>query len=84
MAGLGTSELLLCLSPDDFALLASSVLDFQHALGQFAAECEVTGMKIRTSSLLEKVTAPGGRVKSILGVLFMDDGKLQTEMDNLQ
>ncbi len=34
---------------DDVVLLASSHCDLQHALGWFAAECEVVGMKVSTS-----------------------------------
>ncbi|KAK3511772.1 hypothetical protein QTP70_021807 [Hemibagrus guttatus] len=34
---------------DDVVLLASSGLDLQHALGRFAAECEVAGMRVSTS-----------------------------------
>ncbi|GAA6103504.1 uncharacterized protein LOC122141275, partial [Tachysurus ichikawai] len=34
---------------DDDVLLASSNQDLQRALGRFAAECEVAGMRISTS-----------------------------------
>ncbi len=34
---------------DDVVLLASSHCDLQHALGQFAAECVVGGMKVSAS-----------------------------------
>ncbi|KAL0150867.1 hypothetical protein M9458_053786, partial [Cirrhinus mrigala] len=34
---------------DDIVLLASSGLDLQHALGWFAVECDMVGMKISTS-----------------------------------
>ncbi|KAK3527908.1 hypothetical protein QTP86_011240 [Hemibagrus guttatus] len=36
---------------DDVVLLAPSSLDLQHALGCFAAECEVAGMRVSTSKL---------------------------------
>ena len=34
---------------DDVVLMAPSVCDLQHSLDQFAAECEVAGMRISTS-----------------------------------
>ena len=34
---------------DDVILLASSDCDPQHALGKFAAECQVAGMRVSTS-----------------------------------
>lgn len=42
-------SLCLTLFEDDLVLLASSEWDIQHALGWFAAKCEVVGMKISTS-----------------------------------
>lgn len=41
--------LCLTLFEDDLVLLASSEWNIQHALGWFAAECEVVGMKISIS-----------------------------------
>ena len=35
---------------DDVVLLATSYRDLQHALGQFAAECEAVGMRVSTSN----------------------------------
>ena len=47
MSGLETSGLRLF--ADDAVLLASSDLDLQHALGRFADECDVVGMRVSTS-----------------------------------
>ncbi|KAK3561338.1 hypothetical protein QTP86_030637 [Hemibagrus guttatus] len=45
----GDHRISLLLFADDVVLLAPSILDIQHALGHFAAECEVAGMRVRTS-----------------------------------
>lgn len=47
VCGLQTSELHLFFADD--MVFASSACDLQHALGQFAAECEAPGMKVSTS-----------------------------------
>lgn len=50
LSNLGTTGLRLCFFADDIGMLASSSLDFQCALGQFAGECEAAGMRICTES----------------------------------
>ncbi len=45
----GDLRIVSLLFADDVVLLASSHCDLQHAVGQFAAECEVVGMKVSTS-----------------------------------
>ena len=81
---------------DDVVLLASSNCDLQHALGQFAAECEAVGMRISTSKseamvLCRKKVACPLRVGTeflpqveefkYLGVLFTSEGKMEREID---
>ena len=46
---LGTSVLHLYSLADEVVQLASSNRNLQHTLGQFAAECEVAGMKLSSS-----------------------------------
>ena len=45
----GDLRLASLLFADDVVLLATSDHDLQHALGRFAAECEVVGMRVSTS-----------------------------------
>ncbi|KAK3530227.1 hypothetical protein QTP86_020143, partial [Hemibagrus guttatus] len=81
---------------DDVVLLASSGLDLQHALGRFAAECEVAGMRVSTSKSeamvldRKKVACTlqvGGEVLpqveefKYLGVLFTSEGRMDHEID---
>ncbi|KAK3542195.1 hypothetical protein QTP86_017365 [Hemibagrus guttatus] len=81
---------------DDVVLLASSGLDFQHALGRFAAECEAAGMRVSTSKSeamvldRKKVACTlqvGGEVLpqveefKYLGVLFTSEGRMDREID---
>ncbi|KAK3518667.1 hypothetical protein QTP70_007160 [Hemibagrus guttatus] len=81
---------------DDVALLASSGLDLQHALGCFAAECEAAGMRVSTSKseamvLNRKKVActlqVGGEVLpqveefKYLGVFFTSEGRMDREID---
>ena len=70
--------------------------DLQHALGRFAAECEVVGMRVSTSKseamvLCRKTVECSLRVTSellpqakefkYLGVLVTSEGKIEREMD---
>ncbi|KAK3512562.1 hypothetical protein QTP70_017239, partial [Hemibagrus guttatus] len=81
---------------DDVVLLASSGLDLQHALGRFAAECEVAGMRVSTSKSeamvldRKKVVCTlqvGGEVLpqveefKYLGILFTSEGRMDHEID---
>ncbi|KAK3572444.1 hypothetical protein QTP86_032667 [Hemibagrus guttatus] len=81
---------------DDVVLLAPSSLDLQHALGRFAAECEVAGMRVSTSKseamvLYRKKVActiqVGGELLpqveefKYLGVLFTSEGRMDREID---
>ncbi|KAK3533819.1 hypothetical protein QTP70_031294 [Hemibagrus guttatus] len=81
---------------DDVVLLAPSSLDLQHALGRFAAESEVAGMRVSTSKseamvLNRKKVActlqVGGEVLpqveefKYLGVLFTTEGRMDGEID---
>ncbi|KAK3532712.1 hypothetical protein QTP86_028082, partial [Hemibagrus guttatus] len=82
---------------DDVVLLAPSSLDLQHALGRFAAECEVAGMRVSTSKSeamvldRKKVACTlqvGGEVLpqveefKYLGVLFTSEGRMDHEIDS--
>ncbi|KAK3523071.1 hypothetical protein QTP86_012652 [Hemibagrus guttatus] len=81
---------------DDVVLLAPSSLDLQHALGRFAAECEVAGMRVSTSKSevmvldRKKVACTlhvGGELLpqveefKYLGVLFTSEGRMDREID---
>ncbi|KAK3514795.1 hypothetical protein QTP70_032195, partial [Hemibagrus guttatus] len=81
---------------DDVVLLAPSSLDLQHALGCFAAECEVAGMRVSTSKSeamvldREKVACThqvGGEFLpqveefKYLRVLFMSEGRMDRKLD---
>ncbi|KAK3521399.1 hypothetical protein QTP70_004353 [Hemibagrus guttatus] len=81
---------------DDVVLLAPSSLDLQHALGCFAAECDVAGMRVSTSKLAamvlnrKKVACTlqvGGKVLpqveefKYLEVLFTSEGRMDREID---
>ncbi|KAK3538555.1 hypothetical protein QTP86_006718 [Hemibagrus guttatus] len=81
---------------DDVVLLAPSNLDLQHALGHFAAECEVAGMRVSTSKSeamvldRKKVVCTlqvGGEVLpqveefKYLGILFTSEGRMDREID---
>ncbi len=81
---------------DDVVLLASLGLDLQRALGRFAVECDVAGMRINTSKseamVLDRkqVACPlqvGGeflpQVEAFkyLGVLFTSEGRMEREID---
>ncbi|KAK3508670.1 hypothetical protein QTP70_003319 [Hemibagrus guttatus] len=81
---------------DDVVLLAPSSLELQHALGRFAAECEVAGMRVSTSKSeamvldRKKVACTlqvGGEVLpqvkefKYLGVLFTSEGRMDREID---
>jgi len=75
---------------DDVVLLATSDRDLQHALGQFAAECEAVRMRVSTS-ISRKMVECSLRVVSelllqakefkYLGLLFVSEGKMEREMD---
>ena len=45
----GDLKIASLLFADDVVLMASSAVDPQHSLGQFAAECKAAGMRISTS-----------------------------------
>ncbi|KAK0135127.1 hypothetical protein N1851_029060 [Merluccius polli] len=108
----GDLKIATLLFADDVVLLDSSDRDLQHfvlwtwrrlttvspppALGRFAAECEVVGMKVSTSKseamvLCWKTVECSLRVGSellpqvkefqYLGVLFTSEGKMEHEMD---
>ncbi|KAK3519761.1 hypothetical protein QTP70_003904 [Hemibagrus guttatus] len=81
---------------DDVVLLAPSSQDLQHALGWFAAVCEVTWMRISTSKSKvmvlnrKKVACPlqvGGEFLpqveefKYLRVLFTSEGRMECEID---
>ncbi|KAK3552109.1 hypothetical protein QTP86_000648 [Hemibagrus guttatus] len=81
---------------NDVVLLAPSSLDLKHALGHFAAECEVAGMRVSTSKseamvLNRKKVActlqvgwevlPQVEEFKYLGVLFMSEGRMDREID---
>ncbi|KAK3544083.1 hypothetical protein QTP86_001214 [Hemibagrus guttatus] len=81
---------------DDVVLLAPSSLGLQHALGRFAAECEVAGMRDSTSKSeamvldRKKVACTlqvGGEVLpqveefKYLRVLFTSEGRMDREID---
>ncbi|KAK3557953.1 hypothetical protein QTP86_003870 [Hemibagrus guttatus] len=83
---------------DDVVLLAPSSLDLQHALGRFAAECEVAGMRVSTSKLeamvldWKKVACtlqvggeglPQVEEFKYLRVLFTSEGRMDHEIDGL-
>ncbi len=51
----GGLRISLLLFTDDVVLMAPSVCDPQHLMDQFAAECEVAGMRISTSTSEAKV-----------------------------
>ncbi|KAK3569879.1 hypothetical protein QTP86_006755 [Hemibagrus guttatus] len=80
----------------DVVLLAPSSQDLQHALGRFAAECEVAGMRISTSKseamvLNRKKVActlqvggeclPQVEEFKYLGVLFTSEGRMDRGID---
>ncbi|KAK3513805.1 hypothetical protein QTP70_028875, partial [Hemibagrus guttatus] len=90
------SRSLVRIASYDVVLLAPSSLDLQHALGRFAAECEVAGMRVSTSNseamvLNRKKVActlqVGGEVLpqveefKYLGVLFTSEGRMDREID---
>ncbi|KAK3543164.1 hypothetical protein QTP70_012267 [Hemibagrus guttatus] len=54
----GDHRISLLIFADDVVMLAPSSLDLQHALGRFAAECEVAGMRVSTSK--SELCHPGG------------------------
>ncbi|KAK3523213.1 hypothetical protein QTP86_022937 [Hemibagrus guttatus] len=77
-------------------MLSCWLLDLQHALGRFAAECEATGMRVSTSKSeamvldRKKVACTlqvGGEVLpqveqfKYLGVLFTSEGRMDREID---
>ncbi|KAK3521652.1 hypothetical protein QTP70_014704, partial [Hemibagrus guttatus] len=81
---------------DDVVLLAPSSQDLQHALGRFAAECEVAGMRVSTSKSEAMVLArkkvactlqvggeflPQVEEFKYCGVLFMSEGRMDCEID---
>jgi len=90
----GDLEIASLLFADDLVLLATSNL--QHALGQFAAECEAVMMRVSTSkseamALCRKMVECSLRVGiellsqakefKYLGVLFTSEDKMEQEMD---
>ncbi|KAK3545104.1 hypothetical protein QTP70_000616 [Hemibagrus guttatus] len=92
----GDHRISLLIFADDVVLLAPSSLDLQHALGRFAAECEVAGMRVSTSKSeaivldRKKVACTlqvGGEVLpqveefKYLGVLFTSEGRMDREID---
>ena len=92
----GNHRIASLLFADDVVLLASSNQDLQCALGRFAAECDMAGMRISTSKSeamvldRKKVTCPlwvGGeplpQVEEFkyLGVLFTSGGRMEREID---
>ncbi|XP_061894160.1 solute carrier family 25 member 55a isoform X1 [Entelurus aequoreus] len=81
---------------DDVVLTASSGQDLQLSLDRFAAECEVTGMRISTSKSESMVlarkrvechlrvaeeTLPQVEEFKYLGVLFTSEGRVDREID---
>ena len=77
-------------------MLAPSSQDLQHVLEQFAAQCELAGMRISTSKseamvLDRKMVACSLRVGGeilpqveefkYLGVLFTSEGRMEREID---
>ncbi|KAK3528482.1 hypothetical protein QTP70_000305 [Hemibagrus guttatus] len=72
----------------------ASCLDLQHALGRFAAECEVAGMRVSTSKseamvldqkkvacTLQVEVLPQVEEFKYLGVLFTSEGRMDREID---
>lgn len=75
---------------DDVLLLASSIHDFPHVNGRFAAECEMGGRRILTFSDWKRVACPlrvGGEVLThldefkYLGVFFRSEGTMECELE---
>uniref|UniRef100_A0A671UC54 ribonuclease H n=1 Tax=Sparus aurata TaxID=8175 RepID=A0A671UC54_SPAAU len=98
MEGLQVGDLKIAslLFADDVVLMASSAVDLQCSLDQFAAECEAAGMRISTSKseamvlsrkpvdcLLQvgNVSLPQVKEFKYLGVLFMSEGMMGREID---
>ncbi|KAK3527104.1 hypothetical protein QTP86_010820 [Hemibagrus guttatus] len=92
----GDHRISLLIFADDVVLLAPSSLDLQHALGHFAAACEVAGMRVSTSKSgamvldREKVACTlqvGGEFLpqveefKYLGVLFTSEGRMDRKID---
>ncbi|KAK3533017.1 hypothetical protein QTP70_006234 [Hemibagrus guttatus] len=90
------SRSLVRIASYDLVLLAPSSQDLQHALGHFAAECEVAGMRVSTSKSeamvldWKKVACTlqvGGELLpqveefKYLGVLFTSEGRMDREID---
>ncbi len=94
--GFGDHAISSLLFADDVVVLATSDQDLQHALGRFAAECEVVGMRISASKseamvLSRKrvafplqvggVLLPQVEEFKYLGVLFTSEGRMEREID---
>ncbi|KAJ0002535.1 hypothetical protein NQD34_007684 [Periophthalmus magnuspinnatus] len=92
----GNHRISSLLFADDVVLMASLSQDLQQALGRFAAECEVAGIRISSSKSeamvldRKKVACPhqvGGeslpQVEEFkyLGVLFTSEGRMEREID---
>lgn len=71
---------------DDFVLLVSSNQDLQHALGQFAAECEATSKseKVPCSLQIDGEQLPQVAEFKYLGVLFKSEGWMEHDSAELQ
>lgn len=82
MLGSVVSGLCLCFFADDIVLLASSNMDLQLTLGQFAAVCEVRGMKIGTPKSQTMVLSPKRVIaQSGLGKSCVPSGGVQVSQN---
>lgn len=76
---------------DDDVLFAPSGQDFQHLLGQFAAKCEATGIRISTFKFDWKMMACALQVRGeplpqvegfkYPGIFFTREGRMKREID---
>jgi len=80
---------------DDVVLLVTSECDLQHALGQFAVECEAVWMRVSTSKSeamfhcwtvecslqVGSELLPQMKEFKYLRVLFTSEGKMEQEME---
>ena len=97
MEGLQVSDLKIAslLFADDVVLMASSAVDLQHSLDQFAAVCEAAGMSISTSKSNAMVLSrkpvdcllrvgneclPQVKELKCLRVLFMSEGMMRCQI----
>lgn len=89
----GNNRISSLIFADNVVLLASSIQDLQHVLGQFATECKAAGMKINTSKSKamvlhqKRLVSLYRLVKSclrwfrFLRVLFRSKGRIEVETD---